>query len=167
LFYQSMVDTRPEPRVYALQIGTTILSDLTTAGGMQPRISPGNDQLLFCGLNDKTAKREIYLLNLTDKSGVPESLANSADTDEYDAAWSKDGSRIAFVVERPGAEDKANLTTGNPSIWILDLKDGGKPVQITANGSVDDRPAWDPTGNFLFFRSNRGGQWGIWKIPVR
>jgi hypothetical protein len=167
LFYQSMVDTRSEPRLYAAQIGTTILSDLTTAGGMQPRISPGNDALLFCGLNDKTGKREIFRLSLTDKSAVPENLTNTPEDDQYDAAWSKDGSKIAFVVEKASADDKASVTTGNPSIWILDMKNPGKPIQLTANGSVDDQPVWDPSGDFIYFRSNRGGQWGIWKIPVR
>ena len=27
--------------------------------------------------------------------------------------------------------------------------------------------AWDPTGNSIYFRSNRGGEWVIWKIPSR
>jgi dipeptidyl aminopeptidase/acylaminoacyl peptidase len=149
-----MVDTRSEPRLYAAQIGTTILSDLTTAGGMQPRISPGNDALLFCGLNDKTGKREIFRLSLTDKSAVPENLTNTPEDDQYDAAWSKDGSKIAFVVEKASADDKASVTTGNPSIWILDMKNPGKPIQLTANGSVDDQPVWDPSGEFISWRFN-------------
>jgi hypothetical protein len=164
LFYQSMVDTRSQPRIYESQIGAAILNDLTTAGGMQPRISPDNDALLYCGLNDKTGKREILRLNLNDKSGIPENLTNRPEDDEYDASWSKDGSRIAYAVERGGA---ASVGAGNPAICILDLKRADKPVQITSNGSVDDRPVWDPSGNFIYFRSNRGGQWGIWKIAVR
>jgi Tol biopolymer transport system component len=168
LFYQSMVDTRSEPRLYETQIGATTLLDLLSQeGGMQPRISPGNDALMFCGLNDKSGKRGIFRLSLTDKSSVPENLITTSQDEEYDAAWSKDGSRIAFVVERGSADDKASINAGNPSIWILDLKAGGKAVQLTTNGSLDDRPAWDPTGNFIYFRSNRGGEWGIWKIAVR
>jgi Tol biopolymer transport system component len=130
---------------------------------MQPRISPRDDALLYCGLNDNSGKREIFRMSLTDKSGVPENITNTPDNDEYDAAWSKDGSKIAYVMERGG--DTA--TSGNPSIWILDLKSNAAPTQLTSNGSVDDRPVWDPTGNFIYFRSNRGGQWGIWKIAVR
>jgi hypothetical protein len=38
---------------------------------------------------------------------------------------------------------------------------------VTRNESWDDGPAWDATGRTLFFRSNRGGQWGIWKIDVK
>jgi hypothetical protein len=168
LCYQSMVDTRSEPRIYGAQIGSTILSDLTQAGGMEPRISPSNDALVFGGFNDKTGKREIFRLALSDhRAGVPENLSNNPDDDNYDAAWSKDGSKIAYVVEHSGADDKANLTAGNPSIWILDLKAADKPMQLTSNGSVDDHPVWDPTGNFIYFRSNRGGAWNIWKMAVR
>jgi Tol biopolymer transport system component len=41
-----------------------------------------------------------------------------------------------------------------------------RQTRVTYNGSWDDVPAWDPGGKTLFFRSNRGGQWGIWKIAV-
>jgi len=167
LFYQSMVDTHSEPRLYASQIGAAILDDLTQAGGMQPRISPRDDALIYCALNDNTGKREIFRLSLTDKAAVPENLTNTPDDDEYDAAWSKDGSKIAYVRERGSTDEKAGLTSGNPSIWLLDLTGAGKPVQITSNGSVDDHPVWDPSGNSIYFRSNRGGGWGIWKIAVR
>jgi Tol biopolymer transport system component len=167
LFYQSMVDTRSAPRLYETQIGATTLLELTEAGGLEPRISPGNDAVLFCGINDKTAKRQIFRLGLNDKSGLPENLTNTAEDEQYDPAWSKDGSKIAFVLEHESTDDKANLNAGNPALWILDLRGDSKAVQLTTNGSVDDHPVWDPTGNFIYFRSNRGGQWGIWKIPVR
>jgi Tol biopolymer transport system component len=167
LFYESRVDTRSEPRIYSAQIGTTVLSDLTQSGGLQPRISPSNDALIYCGVNDNSGKREIFRLSLTDKAALPENLTNSPNDDCYDAAWSKDGSKIAYVVEHAGSDEKASITAGNPSIWILDMKSPGKPQQVTANESVNDRPVWDSTGNFIYFRSNRGGQWGIWKIPVR
>jgi hypothetical protein len=167
LFYQSMVDTHSEPRIYESQIGATILNDLTQAGGLEPRISPRDDALLYSSINDNTGKREIFRLNLNDKAGVPDNLSNTPQDDAYDAAWSKDGSKIAYVVEHGSLDDKGVLTSTNPCIWMLDLKSADKPVQITFNGSVDDRPVWDPTGNFIFFRSNRGGSWGVWKVSVR
>ena len=48
------------------------------------------------------------------------------------------------------------------------LAPGGpeRPVQVTTNGSHDDCPAWDPSGQTIYFRSNRGGEWAIWKIDV-
>ncbi|MBV8780535.1 MAG: PD40 domain-containing protein, partial [Phycisphaerae bacterium] len=165
LFYQSMVDTYSFPRVWESQIGTTIRSDLVPAGGMQPRISPRDDAVLFVGINEKTNKREIF--RVSDKGGVPENLTSTPDDDEYDPAWSRDGSRIAFVVDRNDADSRGSADASNPDIWIMDLKNNDKPMQITSNASIDDHPMWDPSGNFIYFRSNRGGEWGIWKIAVR
>ena len=50
---------------------------------------------------------------------------------------------------------------------MLDLTKPGNPTQVTANASVDDCPMWDPDGQTLYFRSNRGGVWGVWKTVVK
>ena len=42
-----------------------------------------------------------------------------------------------------------------------------RPIQVTTNGSWDDHPAWDPNGSAIYFRSNRGGEWNIWRITTR
>ena len=73
---------------------------------------------------------------------------------------------MAFVVEHASLDDKASLTNGNPSIWVWDLKPEDKPAQLTTNGSVNDRPVWDPSGNFIYFRSNRGGFWNVWRCEL-
>ena len=160
-----MVDSFSYPRLWESQIGTTIRSDLTQAGGTQPRISPRDDAIVYVGVNEKTNKREIY--RVSDKGGMPENLTNTPDDDEYDPAWSKDGTRIAFAAERGGPDATAGANTNNADIWVLDLKNPTQPMQITSNESIDDHPVWDPSGNFIYFRSNRGGSWGIWKMTVR
>ena len=48
----------------------------------------------------------------------------------------------------------------------MELAHPDKPFQVTFNGSHDDHPVWDLRGNFIFFRSNRGGEWAIWRLPV-
>jgi Tol biopolymer transport system component len=64
-----------------------------------------------------------------------------------------------------------NSETGKRDIYLVPAG-GGSPQpdqlqQVTNNGSHDDCPAWDPSGRTIFFRSNRGGEWGIWKIAVK
>jgi TolB protein len=90
-------------------------------------------------------------------------LTNATDYDNFDPAWSKDGSRLAYVSDRGVDEDRRN----NRDIWVMDVAHPERPVQITTNGSVDDAPVWDPDGTTIYFRSNRGGAWGIWKIEVK
>jgi hypothetical protein len=161
LYYQAMVDTRSEPRIFVTPLGTVSQTDLTVAGGTQPRVSPKNDSIVYCSVNDRTGKRDLYLVS--ERGGAPQNLTNSPDADECDPVWSRDGRRIAF------ASDRATDPDGRRQydIWVLDVVEPGKPLQITINGSVDDNPLFSPDGSAIYFRSNRSGVWGIWKVSLR
>jgi Tol biopolymer transport system component len=161
LFYQSMIDTRPDPRIFSTQLGTVSRTDLTPQAGTQPRINPKNDTILFSAVNEKTGKRDLY--RMTDRGGAAENLTNTPDIDEFDAVWNKDGTRIAFVSDRGVDQDQRN----NLDIWVMDLARPDQPTQITTNASHDDSPAWDPSGAAIYFRSNRGGAWNIWRVSAR
>jgi Tol biopolymer transport system component len=164
LYYQSYVDNRPEPRLFMSQLGNEARTDLTVSGS-QPRISPNGDVLVFTGVNAKTGKRDLYRMVLVaDRAGVPENITNTPEIDERDPVWNRDGTRIAFASDR--ALDSEERKRKNYDIWTIDARNPGDPTQITVNGSFDDRPAWDPSGNFIYFRSNRGGKWGIWRTQV-
>ena len=72
--------------------------------------------------------------------------------------------RSAYASDAGLDEDKRH----NADIWVLDLtQTNARPVQITTNASQDDRPVWDPTGRAIYFRSNRGTEWGIWKVTLK
>jgi len=161
LYYEALVDSRPDPRVYMAQLGTTLKTDLTQGGGEQPRISPKADAVLFTLVNEKTGKRDIY--KMSDRGGGAVNLTNSPEYDNFDPVWSKDGNKIAFVSDRGIDADGRH----NNDIWVLDLLHPDKPARLTVNGSWDDCPAWDPGGKFLYFRSNRGGNWAIWRIDLK
>jgi dipeptidyl aminopeptidase/acylaminoacyl peptidase len=161
LFYEALLDDRDEPRLYMTQIGRTIRTELTTVPVTQPRVSPKADNLVFASVNAKTGNRELFIM--PDKGGLTHNLTNTPDSDNFDPVWSKDGSRIAFVSDRGLDEDRHH----NRDIWYFDMAHPERPVQITTNGSVDDCPTWDPSGDAIYFRSNRGGEWGIWKIAVK
>jgi len=113
-----------------------------------------------CAVNEKTGKRDIY--RMSDRGGPAQNLTNSPDVDEFDAVWNKEGNRIAFVSDRAvDSEGRHHF-----DIWVMDLSQPDQPTQITTNPSHDDCPAWDPQGKHLYFRSNRGGEWSIWKVGL-
>lgn len=160
LYYEARVDTREDPRLYMTQLGTLTRTDLTQISGMQPRVSPKADAVLFTAVNDETGKRDIY--RMSDRGGVPQNLTNTRDVDEFDPAWSRDGSRIVYASDSALDEEKRR----NYDIWVMDLAQPNRPIQITVNGSHDDRPAFEPRSGAIIFRSNRGGQWAIWRLDM-
>jgi dipeptidyl aminopeptidase/acylaminoacyl peptidase len=78
---------------------------------------------------------------------------NAADDDA--AAWSPDGTRIAFSSDRDGS----------PDIWLMD-PDGGNLVQVTSGSDNDDHPAWSPDGTRLVFQREQNGDEDVWVVDV-
>jgi Tol biopolymer transport system component len=95
--------------------------------------------------------------------GQPVNLTNTPDVDECDPVWSRNGARLAFASN--AGEDETGRK--NYDVYVMSMTGRGrKQTRVTFNGSRDDGPAWDPPGKSIYFRSNRGGQWGIWKIAA-
>lgn len=159
LFYARHMENRDQPRLYMQQIDAGLRTDLTERSGTQPRPSPQADAIVFVAPNDKTGKTDIFRLP---ERGTPENLTNTPDFDETGPIFNRHGTRIAFVSDRAEHPE----TGHNRDIWVLDLDERDKLTQVTTNGSWDDSPAWDPISNAIYFRSNRGGEWGIWKISL-
>lgn len=69
--------------------------------------------------------------------------------------WSPDGRQISFDT-RPGA---------HPNVFVISA-DGG-PARRFVNDSADEGVAsWSHDGRWLYFASNRGGSWQVWKRKV-
>jgi Tol biopolymer transport system component len=72
----------------------------------------------------------------------------------FDPAWSPDGSRIVFASDRNGSGD----------IYIVGT-DGTGLIQVTHGVTEDIGPAWSSDGH-MYFVSNAGGQWDIWRARL-
>jgi hypothetical protein len=174
LFYQGLLDSRPDPRLFFVyaRAGQGPAGEGTDMAqpGSQPQVSPQADRVLFAAVAPGmtgTGHRRLY--TIPDNGGEAAELTRSA-FDDFDPAWSKDGSRIAFVSNRPskGSADEKGAKAGDFNIWVLNAANPQAPLQeVTSNPSWDDSPAWDATGSGVYFRSNRGGTWGIWKAALR
>jgi dipeptidyl aminopeptidase/acylaminoacyl peptidase len=72
---------------------------------------------------------------------------------------SPDGQTLAFTVERPDVEKN----TRPKQIYTVRVF-GGAPMQITSEGTTNQRPRWTPDGRRIVFLSNRSGSTQIWSM---
>ena len=90
---------------------------------------------------NRDGNSEIYLMN--SDGSQPINLTNHSDTDNY-AAWSPDGTKIAFVSRRDGDNE----------IYVMNA-DGSNPVNLTNHPDSDYLPVWSSDGNRIAFTTNR------------
>jgi len=110
--------------------------------GMLLRYTPvGNGKIAFQSERDGNA--EIYVMN-PDGSGQTNLTNNSAN--DFDPAWSPDGSKIAFTTNRDVP----------PEIYVMNA-DGSGQTRLTNNSAHDGQPAWSPDGSKIVFMSDRDG----------
>jgi Tol biopolymer transport system component len=170
LFYEELMrpggrSAEGQSQVHMVEMQASPPTNKALSPGSRPRVSPRADAVVFSRPDPVTGKRDLYLI--AEKDGVafggePVNLTKTPDVDEFDPAWSRTGGKIAYASDA-GTDDAGRR---NYDVYVLSVSDPSHPVRITLNGSRDDSPAWDPTGRSLYFRSNRGGKWGIWKAAV-
>ncbi len=80
--------------------------------------------------------------------------------DAMEPAVSPHGLRVAFwgLVGRTAQRD----------VWTVPLrpKEGEKPVPITSDAATDFSPFWSGDGSFLYFGSDRGGSFNLWRVAI-
>ena len=125
--------------------------------GFHPAWSPGGGELAVStqSVTDPTQRftaSETWVVTIA--NGERRRLT---DADAVQATWSPSGKRIAYW----GSSGPA--AAGD--IWTIPAE-GGTPVAVTTEPSVDWNPAWSPDGRHLYFSSNRGGSMNLWRIAI-
>ncbi len=77
----------------------------------------------------------------------------SVGEENFDGAWSPDGTRIAF----------AATVGGNTDIYVADA-DGGNVLRLTDAPEAETGPAWSPDGGTIVFTSLRSGTAQVWAM---
>lgn len=144
-----------EPQIWSVPIDGGMETQLRE--GESPQISPDGRQILFIRRDKITKLRQLWLMSV---EGAGETqLTQNTDYEVADARWSPDGKWIVFASD----EGLDSQQLHNWDIWLM-AADGSKRTQLTTNGSWDDGPCWDSKGEYIYFRSNRGGAWNIWRF---
>jgi hypothetical protein len=111
--------------------GTTDLGHV----GAQPRVSPRADAVVFVRADPGTGQTGPILASARPGRRGAGELTNTPDADEWDPAWSKTGSRIAFASDRPSTAARAGAVRVRPDAGREHL---GAPRRQAGRGRAGD-----------------------------
>ena len=135
------------------------LKRLTFAPGLEDEPSFSPDGKFVAYTTDERGNLDVVVQPLG--GGEPIRIA-STEADEAEAAWSPDGSRIAYVSAQEHGGRLASalnvstlefyLNSNHGDIFVVPAL-GGTPAKLVEDGCY---PSWSPDGKRLVFMSNRG-----------
>jgi Tol biopolymer transport system component len=128
--------------------------------GSQPSVSPNGKKVLFCWEDPNTENISVWIMGAN--GAHPTQLTKAEESSQITPSWSADGKWIFYASD----EGKDSRWEKNFDIWMMDA-DGGNATQLTNNGSTDLAPVCGPQGKFVYFLSNRGLHWEIWRLPLK
>jgi Tol biopolymer transport system component len=139
--------------IYLYDLSTAEVRQLTdnSAQDFAPAFSPDGDKLVFVSNMDDPNKWEIYVINIKDRK-----MRRLTDNEYWDGfpKFTANGQAIVFSSKRGKSED----------IYVMRLDGGG--LEILFSSPADDN---DPTlvQENLFFKSQMGGEWEIYRYNIR
>lgn len=114
-------------------------------------LSPDGKWIAFSASSPEVGKSQVWIAR-ADGTGV---RLITPKFPSYFHGWSPDARHLAFVAERGD---------GRYELYRVPAE-GGPEERLTTLGGYDDGPEYSPDGRWIYFNSNRGGRWNLWRIP--
>ena len=115
-----------------------------------PRYSPDGDSIAF-----QSARSGSYEIWKCDRDGSnPVQWTSLGAPVTGRPHWAPDGKSIAFHSDAEGLD-----------VYVVNA-DGGAARRLTSDPSVDGWPAWSRSGKWIYFTSNRTGDFQCFKMPA-
>ena len=134
-------DATGEYEIYLHDLADSQTRQLTDNGAIwrfPPQWSPDSGKLAFA---DKT--QTLFVVDA--ENGAITELDRSDFNDITDYTWAPDSAHLGYV---------KNNDAGFASIWVANVEEGVSR-QVTTDDTNDTSPAFDPSGHYLYFLSNR------------
>ncbi len=145
----------PPPPTSTPTLSATPTPTLTPWGGADPPMPPAASAGKIAFGSNRDGSWNIYTMN-GDGSEVVQLTSNAGDN--WDPAWSPDGTRIAF------ASDRGN--PGNYDLYLMNA-DGSNVQQLTNLSGTETHPTWMPDGSSIVFEcAGSAGDSDICSLPV-
>ena len=155
IVYTSNPPGAEEPQIWKVNSNGLLPTQLRV--GRSPQVSPDGKKILFIRTDKDSGKKQLWIMSI-DGSRETQLTSNTDFNIDY-ARWSPDGKKIVYASDEGVDSQKRH----NFDIWMMNA-DATNKTQLTTNGSHDDSPCWDRQGKLIYFRSNRGGAWNIWRF---
>ena len=116
-----------------------------------PHFSPDGSKIVF--QSDRSGSPEIWV---SDADGLnPVQVTSFEDRWPGSPRWSPDGRWIVFDLTGEVATTHVHVVSA----------EGGAPRQLTSGPYREVRASCSRDGRWIYFGSNRSGDWQVWKVP--
>ena len=127
------------------RVGLLVVTGLLATGfSYSPQVATTPDQRPILHLYSETAQGEICLV---DADGGERRCLTDNRRFDYEAVWSPDGDRIAWVQQTNDPR--------NPDIYVMDAA-GRHKMRLTRSPRDDEAPRWSPDGTQIVWNRHRG-----------
>ena len=131
-----------------------------TTGGFSPDCTPNGKEIVYADEEITSpllrSRSKLWAANVA--SGQKRPLVA---TDGVEPAVSPHALRVAYWGLKGDTAQRDVYT-----IPLAGLKEGEAAVPVTDDAAVDFGPFWSPDGKTLYFGSDRGGSFNLWRVPI-